>query len=318
MTEERFVADRQESWSKYEKSLLPLKRTQRRFIFSFPENYRRLCQDLNHAKAANYSAELIDRLNQLVWEGHQILYGRKRRQGSNMARVFLIDFPQTFRREHRMVFLGHILFYLPALVIFFYLTINPPMTGLFLDQDLQSKLEQMYDPSSEFFLTPRETNGSADMFGFYILNNIGIGFSTFAGGALAGIGSLFFLIFNACNLGAAAGHIVNIGYSSTFFPFIATHSSFELTALIITAVAGLKIGWAIIAPGRLTRTSAMTLAARKMVPLMAGAFIFLVLAAIIEAFWSSLPMDSWIKYLSAGASWLLVYGFLIGGSRRGS
>ena len=35
------------------------------------------------------------------------------------------------------------------------------------------------------------------MFGFYIKNNMGVGFQTFAGGLFAGLGSLVFLTFNS-------------------------------------------------------------------------------------------------------------------------
>ena len=43
------------------------------------------------------------------------------------------------------------------------------------------------------------------MFGFYIRNNIGIAFRTFASGIFAGLGSVFFLALNGVFIGVAAG-----------------------------------------------------------------------------------------------------------------
>ena len=39
------------------------------------------------------------------------------------------------------------------------------------------------------------------MFGFYILNNVSIGFRSFAGGIIFGLGTIFFLVFNGLILG---------------------------------------------------------------------------------------------------------------------
>ena len=87
------------------------------------------------------------------------------------------------------------------------------------------------------------------MFGHYIRNNIGVSFQCFAGGLFAGIGSLFFLAYNGAFGGALAGYLTARGLSSTFYSFVATHSSFELTAIVISGAAGLRIGQALLSPG---------------------------------------------------------------------
>ena len=50
------------------------------------------------------------------------------------------------------------------------------------------------------------------MFGFYIRHNIGIAFQCFAGGLFAGIGSLFYLIYNGAIIGAVAGYLTERGH----------------------------------------------------------------------------------------------------------
>ena len=92
---------------------------------------------------------------------------------------------------------------------------------------------------------------------FYIKNNIGISFQVFAGGILFGIGTLFFLLFNGIFIGAVFGHLIQIGYSETILSFAVGHSSFELIAIVISGVAGLKLAAALVNPGKLSRSSAL-------------------------------------------------------------
>jgi len=81
----------------------------------------------------------------------------------------------------------------------------------------------------------------------------------------------------------------------------------------------LKMGWAILAPGRLHRVEALRQAASGGVRLILGAVALLLLAAFIEAFWSSnraIPAD--IKYAVGACGWLLVILYLTRAGRRGA
>lgn len=66
----------------------------------------------------------------------------------------------------------------------------------------------------------------------------------------------------------------------------------------------------LIAPGPLTRLEALKLRAREALPLVMGAAFMLLIAAFIEAFWSSSPVASEIKYGVAGLFWILVLLYL--------
>ena len=92
------------------------------------------------------------------------------------------------------------------------------------------------------------------MFGYYIRHNIGLAFQCFAGGLFAGVGSLFFLAFNGAFFGALAGYLTERGLASTFYSFVVTHAAFELTAIVLSGAAGLRLGHALLAPGRFTRS----------------------------------------------------------------
>ena len=72
-----------------------------------------------------------------------------------------------------------------------------------------------------------------------------------------------------------------------------------------------------IAPGRLPRAEALRLAARQSVLLICGVMLFLLLAAFVEAYWSSMTAPTpMTKYLVGAALWLLVATYLLFAGRN--
>jgi uncharacterized membrane protein SpoIIM required for sporulation len=87
---------------------------------------------------------------------------------------------------------------------------------------------------------------------------------------------------------------------------------------VLCGAAGLRLGYSLIAPGRLRRVDALRVGAREALPLVIGSAGMLVLAAGIEAFWSprtEVPVQ--IKYGVGIAMWLLTTAyFCLMGRRR--
>jgi len=289
-------------------------------ITDLPARYRRLCQHLALARYRGYSTHLISHLNRLAVGGHHQLYQRTVSMGRDLRLLVARDFPRAFRAEWRLVLLAHLLFYGPFLGMMAGIAVDPALVYSVVDPGSVAQMEAMYDPASDHHLQERPSDSDIAMFGFYIRNNIGIAFRTFAGGVLAGAGSLFFLVYNGFVLGAVAGHLTQVGFASTFWPFVITHGSVELTAIVLAGVAGLRLGLAVLAPGRRSRGRALAAAGRRALPILYGLTGFLVLAAFIEAFWSSstvLPVA--VKLGVGGAAWVLTYAYLLlAGRPRGA
>lgn len=319
MTESSFVTANEQRWHRFEQLLS--KRAGQRFKdgadpVDFPKQYRALCRDLNLARARRYSLPLVERLNSLVWKGHYFLY-QSRGEGWFRAVALLIhDFPSTVRRFAIPILLCHVLFYGAAGITFLYTFDDRERAVAIVGEEAAENMLDMYDPGEDHFLRPRGVENDADMFGFYIYNNISVGFRTFASGGLAGIGSLFYILFNAVSFGAVAGLLVNAGFGHTFFPFVIGHGSFELTAILIFGLAGFLLGGSIIAPGRMSRAEALKKAGTEVLPLLAGATLFLFFAAAIEAFWSASVIPASTKYLIGAGLWAFVFLFLIFGGRN--
>jgi uncharacterized membrane protein SpoIIM required for sporulation len=282
-----------------------------------PERYRRICHDLALAQDRRYSPDLVDRLNRLALRGHHLLYENRRRQSGRVVEFLLGGFPRLVRAEWRVVAAAAILFFGPLGVLIAVLQFQPEFVHYLLAPEQIAQFHAMYDPANRR-LGMREADGSLQMFGFYIWNNVRIGFQTFAGGLAFGVGSVWFLGANGVIIGAVAGYLTQVGYSETFWSFVSGHSSPELLAIVISGAAGLRLGLALIAPGGLTRKSALMAAAKPAVRLMYGAAIMFMFAAFVEAFWSPLTEVGFEVKIAVGlAGWALALAyFLFAGRAR--
>lgn len=280
----------------------------------FPALYREVCQHLSLAQSRRYSPYLIERLSVLINQAHQTFYHQSHVYGDSafgaLLTFFTQTFPQTVRNESKWLWLSSAFFYLPLITMIIIIQIWPEFVYSIIDPDSVAGMEAMYDPLAEHVGRERGSDSDSQMFGFYIFNNTGIGFRTFATGLLLGVGSIFTLLFNGLYIGAIAGHLSQIGYGGTFWPFVSGHSALELTAIALSGAAGLKLGFSILIPGRKSRYQSMLDAARIAVKIMAGAALMFFMAAFVEAFWSSSQyLSANIKYTVGMLMWLLVVSY---------
>jgi uncharacterized membrane protein SpoIIM required for sporulation len=317
MTERSFIQRRESVWNEFSKLIWGKKTELKKDASSFVLKYREITQDLNTAKAYGFDPVIIDRLNTLVNEGNQILYARRSWSLKALAHFITRTFPEKVRFQWRGILAASLLFYGFAAFFGFLCVRFPDISEELLSSDQIYQIEEMYNPESSTFLKPRDVSNDADMFGFYIYNNISIAFRTFAGGIIAGIGSLLILCFNAGFLGIVQGHLINVVYVKTLYSFILAHSAFELTAIIFSAYAGLLLGYRFFVTGGLTRGASIKNAGKEALPIIAGSAIMLVIAAVIEAFWSSKDQFPFMLRIIAGAfMWLIMLSYFLFAGRK--
>lgn len=250
---------------------------------------------------------------------HQLIYQQHEFGAARIRQILTTEFPRSVRRHGRYVAVATAAFLLPTLVIGMLVYWRPELILSVVRSETAAQFEEMYSPSADSIGRTRNASTDWMMFGFYIRNNIGVAFQCFAGGLFAGIGTLFFLAYNGAFSGALAGYLTERGLSSTFYSFIATHSAFELTAIVLSGAAGLRLGHALLAPGRATRGQSLVVAARDSAVLIYGVTAMLLVAAAIEAFWSSAQwLAPGLKYSVAAVCWIAVLGyFALQGRRAG-
>jgi len=279
--------------------------------------YRRACEHLAIARARSYPAYLLTRLERLTADAHRQIYRRRDFGVANLKQLALADFPRAVRAQARYVWAAAALLIVPMIAAGYLVYARPELILSVVSADTAANFEQMYSPAAESIGHARTADTDWTMFGFYIRNNIGIAFQCFAGGVIAGLGTLFFILYNGAFIGAIAGYITQRGFGPVFFPFVVTHSAFELTAIVLSGAAGLRLGAAVLAPGESTRVQALVGAARESIVIVYGVAAFLFIAAAIEAFWSSarwLPPP--VEFSVAAVCWIAVLGYLMLQGRR--
>lgn len=327
MKQEQFVARHQHEWQALEQWLAqrPARRRRRPARVAdglppdseFPQRYRRLCQHLALARERGYSPQLVQRLQQLMQQGHTLLYRTPPPRWWSAVRFLLVGFPRLVRSQAGVMWAALLLFALPLVGTFVLVQFKPEVIHLLMDNGRIAELERMYDPAADRL--GRTSGTDWMMFGYYIMNNISIGLRTFASGLLAGLGTVLVLLSNGLGIGAAAGHLQHIGSGGPFWRFVVGHGAFELTAIVIAGGAGLQLGLRLLAPGRRRRIDALAEGGRIGARLCLGIAAMLLAAAFIEAFWSSMAqVPAWGKYSVAAVLWTLVLAWLMLAGRGGT
>ena len=283
------------------------------------ELYKEICTHLALAQSRGYSSALRERLNSLATRGHSRLYIQPRRSWRDALHWVLKEYPLVVSRNASFLLVSCALFFLPMIVFGICVYAEPNLVYSVMDESSVNRIESMYNPENElrYGYAGRDSQGDVAAFAFYIRHNTTIGFQTFVGGLLFGIGTCFYLLFNAFFLGAVVGYLTAIGSGTPLWSFIAGHSAFELTAIALSGAAGCRLAWSLIAPGRRSRRAALKEDGREAVRIMFGAMVLFVLAAFVEAFWSSMIwIPPLLKYVVGASLWALLGVYMLLGVRR--
>ena len=175
------------------------------------------------------------------------------------------------------------------------------------------QIEEMYSrPISE---ARKDGGGDAAMAGFYIQHNTTIGLQCFAYGLLLGLGSLYELVSNGLLLGTMFGHMATTPYAVNFYTFVTGHATFELSAIVFSGAAGLRLGYGLIDTQGQTRIGSLRREARHALPMVGAAVVLFALAAFIEGFVSPSPLPYVYKAAVAIGCAMLMTAYLALGGR---
>lgn len=310
MTPARIIAERSPEWWQLEQDVAWLRsargrRLDPRRVADFARRYRAACSDLGLATGMRFPAPTVDYLQQLVADAHTQLYRIESFTLVGWLRSLLLDVPRRAVTDPCTwiavaVFAGTLLAGLAAALL------RTGFAAEVLGEAGLANLERMYaePPRSGGFTEER-----AGMAGFYVFNNAGIGLKCFAYGVLAGVGSLVVLAFNGLMIGTAFGHMLSSPSRDNFTEFVMAHGPFELTAIALSAGAGLRLGWSLIDTRGYARWESLRRSAAEALGTAGLATVLFFLAAFIEGFISPSPLPRWAKALVALATGLLLLGF---------
>ena len=312
MPTDRFITQRKNAWQRLEDLLklldtASLRRLRREEVRELGRIYRRTASDLAIARAESRDPRLVNYLNSLVIRAHGRIYRADAQGGKRVRQFFTHEFPQTFRRTWRYTLLSFTVFTVFAVFGFLGTHFDPEFSELV---GVEPAFRELYiETKTPWWEQLNESNqeGASSI----MTHNIQVTIYTFAFGATAGLGTLFYLALNGANIASVVALTYRAGFGNDLVTFMVAHGVVELSCIFIAGGAGLLIGSAILMPGNFTRADALRTRGMEAVRLMMGVALLLVVAGTIEGFISPAPIDPRIKYGIAGLTGVTLYSYLL-------
>jgi len=311
------IVARSPEWRALEQDVAWLRGTRARRLdpdrlATFARRYRAACGDLALATGMRFPEGTVDYLQQLVADAHTELYRIESFSILAWLRTLLFAVPRRTVTDP-CTWIAAAVFVTLFGGGMLAANLRPGFAEEVVGEGGLSRIEAMYAERPD---DGGLTGGRAWMAGFYVFNNAGIGLHCFAGGILLGVGSLFVLAFNALFLGTIFGHMLASPSSDHFAEFVTAHGPFELTAIVLSAAAGLRLGWSIVDTRGWSRGDSLRRTAPEALATAGMATVLFILAAAIEAFVSPSPLPRWVKTAVAVASAVALVAFLATGVGR--
>jgi uncharacterized membrane protein SpoIIM required for sporulation len=277
---DRFVLTHRDEWVDIARLCrTPLRRWSADEYRRFPGRFLRLCNQLHAAREQRLSSNTIRYLNNLVGRAHRVLYQKSMPKSEGLARYLFYTVPAVLRRRWIFVLVSATVFLGSFFAAMVASMNNPGFAAAIVPEQQLEIFEQMY--SGEVF-SSRNLAARFSGASYYIQHNTSIAYLSFASGLLAGVGSLYFLLYNGLFLGAVAGYVDNSAGRGNFWMFVTAHGVFELSGLMLAAAAGLFLGWTVLSAGRAGRRANLRESTPEIVGMLVPASAFLLFAALIE------------------------------------
>ena len=311
---QNFLQSRKPRWERLEAILQSLERGRIRGItaadlLDVGRLYREATADLARLQSMRSPdlppSEIEVYLNQLVARGYGQVYRTPPPRWRSFLRYLRFTLPDTFRETAPWTLFAFLTFFIGFLYGLGATLLDSGFVPLVVPPHVIQQVEEgkvWFD--STLALRPLASSR-------IMTNNISVSFLAFAFGMTFGLGTLYVMVFNGLMLGTLAGLCHTHDLSIPFWSFVLPHGVIELTAIFMAGGAGFLLATALLAPGDLPRKQALIDRARQAGRLALGCVPLLVVAGIVEGFFSPALIPADVKFSVAGILLVLVLAYLL-------
>jgi uncharacterized membrane protein SpoIIM required for sporulation len=270
----------------------------------------RTSSHLSTVRTVHHDPELAGHLSSLVARSSAVVHGTRPRAWPVLRRSVTHTFPAAVWHARWAIAVSAALFVAAFAAVAIWLTVTPAAYEAALPEDLrEAYLERDFEA---YYSSEPGTAFAARVF----TNNAGVGALAFGTGIALGIPTVLVLLLNGANVGVAAGLFHAAGDPGHFWGLILPHGLLELTAVFIAGGAGLRLGWAIVAPGDRTRREALADEGRRSVVIVIGLVAVFAVAGALEGYVTPAPWPTWARVGTGAAVWAAICAYLVVGGRR--
>lgn len=271
-------------------------------IKKFLKVFRITSHNLAYARTHYPNSSVETYLNSLVGKCHSHVYAVRKVPLGTVIKYITYDFPKLLK-EYKWYVLTSFGFFALGLIISLLLVLyNPDNAIMFLPAQMTESVRSGKAGGGGQWNYPL-------MSSYIMTNNILVSLKAFVFGITLGLGTIYVLFTNGALLGALTGLIYLYGNPINYWSLILPHGFIELTAIFISGVAGLIIAKYIIIPGELSRKHSLIQGGKKAVSLLAGVIFMLVIAGIIEGFFTPLNISAVSKLIFAALTAIILAGY---------
>jgi uncharacterized membrane protein SpoIIM required for sporulation len=311
---QNFLQARKPGWERLESIIQSLeqgqvKRLTAADLLDAGRLYREATADLARLQSMRGSdlppGEMEKYLNRLVARGYSQVYRNPPPKWGSLWRYLRFTLPAAFRETAPWTLFAALSFFIGFLYGLGAALLDSAFVPLVAPPHLIQKVEEgkvWFDS----ILAIRPLASSMIM-----TNNISVSFLAFAFGMTFGLGTLYLMVFNGLMLGALAGLCHTHSLDIPFWSFVLPHGVIELTAIFMAGGAGFLLATALLAPGDLPRKQALVGRARQAGRLVLGCVPLLVVAGLVEGFFSPALIPAGFKFTMAGILFTLLLAYLL-------
>ncbi len=297
---QRWIARKESGWKTLETLLnraekKGLKSLNAHEIRRLASLYRSASADLARAQTNELGHTLVHGLQRLTSRGYsQIYQGSRRQEWKAVLTFYRWGFPAVVQQTVWYIALSTALFVLGAMVAWWLSWQDPSFLTLVVPEDLIVKVRDRGELWMGSILGHEPLASSGIM-----INNLIVSFRVVMGGLTGGVLSILVLIFNGVMIGAIGSLVGQYNLAYRFWAFVFPHGALELPAIFLAGGAGLLLARALVFPGQYRRKDALKIYGAQAAQLIYGIVPMLVIAGIIEGFFSPSPeVPELLKYLT--------------------
>jgi uncharacterized membrane protein SpoIIM required for sporulation len=270
--------------------------------------YRQTASDLAAVREDASGKQLAAYLNQLLGRSHNLIYLGHKPKVSGIVKFYRDTYPRIFRETLPLTLLALAVFAVTGVAAWAITIRDPAFAHRLLGPQMMETIEQR-KMWTESIVNVKPLASSGIM-----TNNLSVAFSTFALGITAGIGTLWMMVTNGLLIGVIGAATWKAGMALQLWSFVAPHGVLELPAIFIAGGAGLEIARGMLFPGLLPRKQSLAQAGGRAAQLLLGTIPMLIIAGVIEGFFSPSSVPVSMKFTLAAVLFpaLLCYLFLTG------
>lgn len=297
MKETRFIEQNKEKWRRFER----LSQSETKDPDELSSLYMDITDDLSYAQTFYNRRTVRAYLNQLAQKVYTSLHIQKGESLKKFLTVWKVSLPLEIYRARKNLLFALIVFFVWAGIGVISTKNDPDFARKILGDgyvDMTNENIAKGKPLHVYKIEDYRYETNTTMFITITSNNLRVAFFCYILGIFFTIGTHILLFQNSIMVGTFQYFFATKGLLLTSFLGIWIHGAFEISAIVLSAGAGITLGNGLLFPKNYTRLQSLQLSAKRSIKIMLSLVPFIIMAGFLESFVTANYQDlpEWSKW----------------------